>query len=563
VGSRPADTGLPPVDLWAPVARDVLPKALVDAMDRRDWVTLRALLGTVMDGITTDGIYGRALLQLALDLPVGIDPVFDSYRAAASIDHGDWDGLRRCLAGSPVEPIQLFGMRDVLLAPLNQVVPGDPASPYAMLFEPYEYQLSQMVGGYRRWARSMLSFQAIERVWARPDVPAGRHIRQRRLQDAVSMAFAEVHAGRLPTAMAFALEAPHLGDADEPLRRCALDLEELIAVALGDERAAELRLLSDLARPTGLSPLGAWQALLHFMPLLSLVGGDTFLTSAKIAERIAAGLGSARAQLASHAWRVAAESIKTPGEKHPELPGLRAQAERAGVGLRVLPQLLVGIASRRPADLGAAEALARKAGNRWAQITALTWMTAHNPNARIARWLALLLETTGWRRPVLVPPEVTADAAIGMASLGLRSQAIVELASAAGRPNILLEVSAQHVDDTAAPLPARLAAVEALGTLGTTRADELLVRLARRSDDLGRRARLVSQRRRRTGLSEREVEVLQIAATGSTNREIAERLNLSQHTIARHVANARAKLGAANRTEAAVKLEELEALARD
>jgi DNA-binding CsgD family transcriptional regulator len=551
------------IDLWAPVARDALPRALVEAMERRDWSSLRTQLGGVMDGITTDGAYGRALLQLALDLPVGIDPVFDSYRAAASIDHGDWDGLRRCLAGSPIEPIQLLGMRDVLLAPLNQIAPKDPGSPYAMLFAPYEYQLSQMNGGYRRWARAMLSFQAIELVWSRLDVPAGRHIRQRRLQDAVSMVFAEVAAGRLPTAMAFALEARHLGAADEPLRLCALDLEELVAFALGDERAPDLRLLSDLAKPTGLSPLGAWQVFLHFLPLLSLVNDDTFQESARIAERIAAGLGSARAQLASHAWRVTAEYMRRPGESHQELPGLRAQAARAGVGLRVLPQLLAGIASRRPADLAAAEALARKAGNRWAQVTALTWMAAHNPNARVARWLAVLLETTGWRRPALVPAEVAADAALGVASLGVRSQAIVELASAAGRPNILLEVAVRHVDDTAAPLTARLAAVEALGTLGTTRADELLARFARRNDDLGKRARLVSQRRRRTGLSEREVEVLQLAGTGLTNRDIAERLNLSQHTIARHLANARAKLGAANRTEAAVKLEEIEGSARD
>lgn len=551
------------IDLWAPVAREALPKTLVDAMQQRDWPTVRTQLATVMDGITTDGVYGRALLQLALELPVGIDPVFDSYRAAASIDHGDWDGLRRCLAGSPIDPSQLLGMRDVLLAPLNQIAQKDPASSYAMLFAPYEYQLSQMHGGYRRWARAMLSFQAIELVWARPDVPAGRHIRQRRLQDAVSLAFAEVAAGRLPTAMAFALEAPHLGDSNEPLRLCAPDLEELIAVALGDERAPDLRLLSDLAKPTGVSPLGAWQLLLHFLPLLSLIDGDAFLRSARIAEQIAAGLGSARAQFASHAWRVTAEYVNKPNERPPELPGLRAQADRAGVGLRVLPQLLTGIVSKRPADFAAAEALARRAGNRWAQVTALTWMAAHNPDARVARWLAVLLETTGWRRPILVPADVAADAALGVASLGVRSQAIVELASAAGRPNILLEVSVRHVDDTAAPLSARLAAVEALGTLGTTRADEVLTRLARRNDELGRRARLVSQRRRRTGLSEREVEVLHLAGTGLTNRDIAERLSLSQHTIARHLANARAKLGAANRTEAAVKLEELEGLSRD
>ena len=63
-------------------------------------------------------------------------------------------------------------MRDVLLAPLKQVAPKDPASAYVMLFEPYEYQLSQMAGNFRRWARAMLSFQAIELVCARPDVPA-------------------------------------------------------------------------------------------------------------------------------------------------------------------------------------------------------------------------------------------------------------------------------------------------------------------------------------------------------------------------------------------------------
>src|SRR6185503_16947305 len=131
------------IDLWAPVAREALPKTLVDAMQQRDWPTVRTQLATVMDGITTDGVYGRALLQLALELPVGFDPVFDSYRAAASIDHGDWDGLRLCLAGHPIDPSQPLGMRDVLLAPLNQIAPKDPASPYAMLFAPYEYQLSQ------------------------------------------------------------------------------------------------------------------------------------------------------------------------------------------------------------------------------------------------------------------------------------------------------------------------------------------------------------------------------------------------------------------------------------
>ena len=117
----------------------------------------------------------------------------------------------------------------------------------------------------------------------------------------------------------------------------------------------------------------------------------------------------------------------------------------------------------------------------------------------------------------------------------------------------------RHIEDTAAPLDARIAAVEALGTLGTARAHEVLARLGRRNDELARRARLVGERRRRgVVLSEREVEVVRLASEGLTNQLIAERLSLSPHTIARHLANARAKLGAANRAEAAAKLEEMQ-----
>lgn len=45
-----------------------------------------------------------------------------------------------------------------------------------------------------------------------------------------------------------------------------------------------------------------------------------------------------------------------------------------------------------------------------------------------------------------------------------------------------------------------------------------------------------------------------MAGSGLTNREIGAKLALSPHTVARHLANARGKLGAANRTEAATRL---------
>ena len=53
-----------------------------------------------------------------------------------------------------------------------------------------------------------------------------------------------------------------------------------------------------------------------------------------------------------------------------------------------------------------------------------------------------------------------------------------------------------------------------------------------------------------TTLSTRELEVLAHLAAGRTNREIARRLVVSPHTVARHVEHIYAKLGVANRTAA-------------
>jgi DNA-binding NarL/FixJ family response regulator len=52
-------------------------------------------------------------------------------------------------------------------------------------------------------------------------------------------------------------------------------------------------------------------------------------------------------------------------------------------------------------------------------------------------------------------------------------------------------------------------------------------------------------------LSEREVQVLRLLASGATNREIGAALVISGATVARHVSNILAKLGLDNRTEAA------------
>ncbi len=53
------------------------------------------------------------------------------------------------------------------------------------------------------------------------------------------------------------------------------------------------------------------------------------------------------------------------------------------------------------------------------------------------------------------------------------------------------------------------------------------------------------------GLSARELEVLQLVATGRTNKQIADQLFISPKTVGTHVSNILAKLGAERRAEAA------------
>ena len=54
------------------------------------------------------------------------------------------------------------------------------------------------------------------------------------------------------------------------------------------------------------------------------------------------------------------------------------------------------------------------------------------------------------------------------------------------------------------------------------------------------------------GLTHREVEVLRLIASGSTDRAIAEELFIGVRTVSTHVSNILNKVGAANRTEAAI-----------
>lgn len=59
------------------------------------------------------------------------------------------------------------------------------------------------------------------------------------------------------------------------------------------------------------------------------------------------------------------------------------------------------------------------------------------------------------------------------------------------------------------------------------------------------------------GISERELEVLELLAAGRSNKEIAGQLNLSPNTVKTHVARLYEKLDVGRRTEAILKAREL------
>lgn len=75
--------------------------------------------------------------------------------------------------------------------------------------------------------------------------------------------------------------------------------------------------------------------------------------------------------------------------------------------------------------------------------------------------------------------------------------------------------------------------------------------------------RLTSQEGKRTAaplidpLSERELAVLKLLATGCSNKEIGGRLNIAEGTVKNHMTNVLGKLGVLDRTQAALKAWEL------
>jgi ATP/maltotriose-dependent transcriptional regulator MalT len=87
---------------------------------------------------------------------------------------------------------------------------------------------------------------------------------------------------------------------------------------------------------------------------------------------------------------------------------------------------------------------------------------------------------------------------------------------------------------------------EEAGMLELEAARELFERLGAAPD----LARISTAAATQHGLSERELEVLRLVASGKSNREIASTLVISEHTVARHLQNIYGKLGLSSRAAA-------------
>ena len=123
------------------------------------------------------------------------------------------------------------------------------------------------------------------------------------------------------------------------------------------------------------------------------------------------------------------------------------------------------------------------------------------------------------------------------------------------RARTLLEDAVDRFERSGAPFEAADARDELAGALAALRRDEAAQREAQSAEAIRRRLgapiRSPAVEPPHPELTPRERDVLRLLADGLTNRQIAEQLVVSEHTVHRHVTNILRKLRLQSRTAAA------------
>ena len=293
------------------------------------------------------------------------------------------------------------------------------------------------------------------------------------------------------------------------------------------------------------------QCLVHRAQLLQAKGAweDAAAEAARASERLAAppgpALGMARYQegelhrlrgafaLAHAAYRDAAAHGYDPG---PGLALLRVAEGDVAAATALVRRMLAEQhdAEREVIVLGAAVVVLVAAGDLDAAAIACTGLQAHAEGAGTP----LLTALADHARGTIVLAEGDAGDALAHLRRACRAFHQIDLPYEAARSEVRIAEACLALGD---PESARLALDAARATFARLGA----------TPDLEAVDRVSTERADRAGpLTAREHEVLRLVAAGKTNREIAEVLTISPHTVGRHLQNIFMKLDLSSRSAA-------------
>jgi DNA-binding CsgD family transcriptional regulator len=248
-----------------------------------------------------------------------------------------------------------------------------------------------------------------------------------------------------------------------------------------------------------------------------------------VAAEAAERAGAAGDHIIAAAWLVAVACVAVTRADHAELDRVTTASAGHLASIGMVEPLRLGVDHERPealvglGRLEEARSLLEELDRRLARIPR-PWL-----KAAIARGGALLLAAEGDTSGAIAHTDVVSQpAAAGWRRLDRARTLLV-------RGSILRR--ARQPREAAAALDEAAAIFEAIGARGW------IDRVRAEADRLGRR------RPGSEALTPSEQQVAELAASGMTNREVAERLSLSHKTVEAHLARTYAKLGIRSRAE--------------